>query len=199
MHAFPMAIFALFGLACTGDEIAPSNVVQQPVQQEEPTPIVAKDGSALTMMDGATVEWVGAKVTAEHNGGFRQVSGAAIVSDGILLQFDAQVQISSLFSDREKLTKHLVGPDFFDADKFANASFESTKIDQGKATGFLSLHGVRKAITFPVKIETTATGSHVQAEMTINRQDFGISYPGRVDDLIKDDVLIRADVHYSSQ
>ena len=58
-------------------------------------------------------------------------------------------------------------------------------------TGDLELHGEKKSISFPATITVTADGVSGTAEFSINRKDFKIVYPGKPDDLIKDDVAIK--------
>ncbi len=108
------------------------------------------------------------------------------------------MQTDSLESDSEKLTGHLESPDFFDVQKFPTSTFQSTSIlekSTGDATheitGNLTLHGVTKVITFPAKVTKAPDAVTGTAEFTINRKDFGIVYPGKPDDLIKDDVLLK--------
>ncbi len=50
---------------------------------------------------------------------------------------------------------------------------------------------VTKNISLPATIKTQNGSIKVAAEFAINRQDFGIKYPGRLDDLIEDDVAIK--------
>ena len=88
--------------------------------------------------------------------------------------------------------------DFFDVAKFPKATFVSTKIEPNTAagathnvTGNFDLHGVKKSITFPATIQSTPEVVSVNAEFAINRKDFGILYPGKADDLIRDGVVIK--------
>jgi len=53
------------------------------------------------------------------------------------------------------------------------------------------LHGVKKAISFPASIQIAPDKVSVHAEFAINRKDWGLVYPGKADDLIKDGVVIR--------
>ena len=106
--------------------------------------------------------------------------------------------IASVATDQEKLDGHLKSPDFFDVAKFPKATFESTKIVKGgdngathTVTGNLTLHGVTKSIVFPAKIAIAGDTVTVDADFGINRKDFGIVYPGKADDLIKDEVLMK--------
>jgi polyisoprenoid-binding protein YceI len=148
------------------------------------------------------VEFVGAKVTGKHDGGFKAFTGSITMPEGKPEQGLVKVEIdtTSLFVDEEKLAKHLKTPDFFDVEKFPKATFTSTSIapaaEAGKQTitGNLELHGVTKSISFPATIKATAEGVDADAEFVINRKDFGIVYPGKPDDLIKDDVLIKLQI-----
>ena len=106
--------------------------------------------------------------------------------------------MASVKSDDEKLTGHLMAPDFFDVAKYPKATFESTEIKKGgdngathTITGNLDFHGVKKSITFPAKITESATEIVADAEFVINRKDFGITYAGMADNLIKDDVVLK--------
>ncbi len=76
--------------------------------------------------------------------------------------------------------------------------YRSTKIESNTAsgathnvTGNFDLHGIKKSITFPATITVTPDTVSVNAEFAINRKDFGLLYPGKADDLIRDGVVIR--------
>jgi polyisoprenoid-binding protein YceI len=149
---------------------------------------------------GSSIDWVGAKVTAKHDGKFNTFSGKVDVVDGDATKSSANVEIdlASVSSDTEKLTAHLKSPDFFDVAKFPKATFKTTQIKAGgeggathTVTGNLDLHGVTKAITFPATIKTSADAVQINAEFAINRKDFQIVYPGMANDLIKDEVLLK--------
>jgi polyisoprenoid-binding protein YceI len=61
-------------------------------------------------------------------------------------------------------------------------------------TGNLELHGVTKSITFPADIQITDDAVAVKAEFAINRKDFNINYPGKPNDLIRDNVVLKLDL-----
>jgi len=142
------------------------------------------------------VEFVGAKVTASHPGGFTDFSGKVELGDPIeKSQIEVTIQAASLYADKEKLTKHLKSPDFFDVGKFPTVTFRSAEIkksaDGHTLAGDLTLHGVTKRIAFPVTVSATDEEVSASAEFSINRQDYGINYPGMRDDLIRDLVVIK--------
>ncbi|MEO6602804.1 MAG: YceI family protein [Polyangiaceae bacterium] len=154
--------------------------------------------------DGSKVEFVGAKVSAKHEGSFAAFRGTVglVDNDATKSSVTAEVDIASLTVEPAKLSGHLKSPDFFDAARFPHGTFTSTVIKAGgengathTVTGNLFLHGVTKAITFPAKIKIEGDSVSVDAEFAINRKDFSIIYPGMPDDLIKDDVLIKLTLH----
>ena len=145
------------------------------------------------------IGFVGAKITASHVGGFQRFSGKAEkLADGSG-RVSVEIETDSLFADSDRLTGHLKSSDFFDVAKFPKATFVSTRIepktgDDYTIMGDLDLHGIKKSITFPAKVQKSANGLAVKAEFSINRKDFGIVYPGLPDDLIRDDVVIKLDL-----
>jgi polyisoprenoid-binding protein YceI len=154
--------------------------------------------------DGSTIDFVGAKVSAKHDGSFKAFRGTINVvgGDATKSNVNAEIDIASLSIEPAKLAGHLKTPDFFDAEKFPKAKFASTAIKAGgengathTVSGNLELHGVTKGITFPAKIKIDADQVTVDAEFAINRKDFSIVYPGMPDDLIKDEVLIKLGLH----
>lgn len=148
---------------------------------------------------GSSIGFVGAKVTGDHKGSFQEFEGEVTLAGDQIASLRVTVKTASVESDAPDLTNHLKSPDFFDVEKFPKAKFESTKIeksgDKYQVTGNLTMHGVTKSITFPATIQTKPDGVDTQAEFVINRKDFGIVYPGMANDLIKDDVAIKLDIH----
>jgi polyisoprenoid-binding protein YceI len=169
------------------------------------TKLVTK-GTALPLTaENSKVEFTGSKVTGKHEGGFKAFTGTVDLVNAKAEESSVSVDIdmNSVFADQEKLTEHLKSADFFDVEKFPKAIFASTKIvlDAAKGsgnytvTGDFTLHGQTKSITFPAKITVNDSEVSVAAEFSINRKDFGIVYAGKVDDLIRDDVVIRLDLN----
>ena len=149
------------------------------------------------------VEFTGSKVTGKHNGGFKKFAGVIdLVGDKAeTSKVLFEIEMNSIFTDTDGVTKHLQTADFFDVEKFPKASFSSTGIvpvagavGNYTITGDMVIHGVRKSITFPATIIITPGDVNVKAEFSINRKDFGIAYAGKADDLVRDDVVLRLDL-----
>ncbi|HEY0548776.1 MAG TPA: YceI family protein [Verrucomicrobiae bacterium] len=146
------------------------------------------------------IEFVGSKVTGKHDGGFNKFTGELNIVDGKLAGAGNKVVIdmTSTFSDTDRLTGHLKSADFFDVAKFPTATFVTTAIEPGATnsivTGNLTLHGVTKQISFPARIEVSDAAVKVNAEFFLNRIDFDIKYPGKAEDLIRQEVVLRLKV-----
>jgi polyisoprenoid-binding protein YceI len=154
--------------------------------------------------DTSKIEWTGSKVTGHHDGSFGSFSGAVTVVGGAVDKSRVTIDIDtpSLTTQPDNLIKHLKSPDFFGIEQFPKASFASTGIKAGgdkgagyEVTGNLTLHGVTKSISFPANIAVAGDTVNADATFSINRKDFGLNYPGKVDDLIRDDVLVKLTIH----
>ncbi|WP_158542487.1 YceI family protein [Lujinxingia litoralis] len=149
--------------------------------------------------EASKIEWVGAKVTGDHTGGFEKWEGVGHVRGEQTLEKVAfTVDTTSIVSDDERLTGHLKNEDFFAVEKYPTAKFESTKIEEGAegdathtVTGNMTMLEATKQITFPVTVKVEEGTMVVDSEFTIKRFDFGIEYKGKADDLIRDEVLMK--------
>lgn len=176
--------------------------VEPPQAEGAPSPVAVTSAALHADATTSTISWVGAKITDSHLGGFNQFSVDGTVSNGRTLNvISATIQMDSLFSDSERLTGHLKSDDFFDVENHPTAMFTSTSIQDGgeggthTVTGSLDLHGVVNQVSFPATIEATPNSAVFKAEFNIDRQRWNISYPGRPDDLIKDEVAIKLDIN----
>jgi polyisoprenoid-binding protein YceI len=173
--------------------------------QSTPVAKQAKGEAVAITAENSKVEFTGSKVTGKHEGGFKSFTGNIDLVNGKPeeSQVSFEIQVNSVFTDADGLTKHLQTGDFFDAEKFPKASFTSTKIvaDSAKGagnytvTGDFTLRGVTKTITIPATITVDADKVGVESEFVINRKDFGIVYAGKADDLIRDEVVIRLNLN----
>jgi polyisoprenoid-binding protein YceI len=110
---------------------------------------------------------------------------------------DVTVAVHSLVSEPEKLRRHLLGPDFFDASVHPQATFRSTSITGARelqVSGDMTLRGTTRPISFPAEVALTPPEARARAVFSINRQDFGIVYPGKPDDLIADAVALTVEL-----
>ena len=159
------------------------------------TPALA--GTKYVFTPASQVNFIGSKITGSHNGGFKTFTGYFTLKDGAPVGNDHKVVIDmkSTFVDNEKLQGHLKSPDFFDVEKFPQATFDVTGFKKDSPTAYVvsgnfTLHGITKNISFPVTVSQTGDNVKIDAKFDIKRKDFGIVYPGKPDDLIRDEVVI---------
>jgi polyisoprenoid-binding protein YceI len=180
-------------------------------------PVASAESSSQAIAPGTTfaitpesskVEWTGSKVTGSHNGSFTGFKGTIILVGGAIEKGRVTIDIDTptLTAVPDGLIKHLKSADFFDVDQFPKATFTSTSIRVGgdKGAGYqvlgnLLLHGVTKSLSFPANISVAGDVVSADATFSINRKDFNINYPGKLDDLIRDDVLIKLAIHAAKQ
>lgn len=200
-----LAIVALVGACPKGDVAAGDPATTAPSAPLTATPPTSA-GVKYSFDDaGSKITWVGKKITGKHDGAFQKFKGAADVVAADLSKGSVAVVIdmNSITTDSPKLITHLKSDDFFSAAKFPHAKFTSTSVTpvppgSGAAThtvnGNLEIKGVTKPVTFPATIAVTDTTASLDGDMTINRQDFGVAYKGKPDDLIEDNVTIHLEI-----
>jgi polyisoprenoid-binding protein YceI len=168
-------------------------------QETASTPTSSERAFALGPKD-SKIEFIGSKVTGSHKGGFTNFTGELRVAEGKLVNSGNRIVIdmSSTWSDNDRLTGHLKSPDFFNAAQFPKAEFVSTTVEKKTTnymvSGNLTLHGVTKQISFPAQIQVSDQAVDVNAQFVLNRFDFEIKYPGKANDLIRKEVVIRFNI-----
>jgi polyisoprenoid-binding protein YceI len=97
------------------------------------------------------------------------------------------IKANSINTGIEARDTHLKTADFFEVEKFPEITFKSSRIEKkGKqliAHGTFTMHGVSKEISIPFTItgvykipNTDKTDLGVSANLTINRQDYGVKW-----------------------
>lgn len=163
------------------------------------------EATTLTLAtEGSSVGFIGAKVTGDHKGSFAKFSGTATVEGDKLASMEIVVDVASMSTDSEDLTGHLLHTDFFAAETYPQAKFTSLSISEkageGGAThevvGNLELKGQAKKVTFPATITVKDGSVESKAAFSIDRKLWGITYAGKPDDLIKDDVALELSLKF---
>ncbi|MDQ3037271.1 MAG: YceI family protein [Myxococcota bacterium] len=212
MRSAPLALASLLLLAACDDHtegVAAATVTEPPTTATAPTAPPSTARETLTIdRASSTLGFTGAKISATHDGSFSDFAGTIELDPANLTASSVRmtIQMSSLLIEPERLAQHLVTPDFFDVAQFPTATFESTSVTAGSSdrigdeaathtiTGNLTLHGETRSLSFPAIVTATPSGVRARSELTINRRDFGIVYPGMPDDLIAEGVVIRFDM-----
>lgn len=195
-----MILSALLLAACVADvgegkvkaEVADAPTTEQPARAAATTVLTVDKGRSKLGL-------IGAKVTAKHPIAFEEYEGKVGLADGEVVSIDFTAQVDSIVSDSERLTGHLKKEDFLFVEQYPTATFVSTQVTEGAeaegathtVTGDLTIRGQSKRVTFPAKITVTEGAVEASTEFVIDRQDFGVTYPGQADDLVQDNVLMQ--------
>ncbi len=148
--------------------------------------------------DKSKIDFVGKKTDGQHKGGFKKVTGEAIVDHDAPEKGSIKMTIdtTSLWSDDNKLTDHLKNPDFFDVRKYPTITFESTKVEfqgeEGVITGKLTMLDKTVETKVPVKASVNDDGTiGLKGTFKIDRTKWGMKYG---EGKINNDVELVADI-----
>jgi polyisoprenoid-binding protein YceI len=151
------------------------------------TPVALNAGKASLSPENTRLQFVCAHVGAKpdpRTGTFARFTGAieANLAAKTLQSLSLEFDLNSVTTEFDKLTAHLKSPDFFDVREHPKARFVSKRISPGAAagefqvTGDLTLHGVTKEISAPVKATFADGGLALTSEFAIDRSEFGMKY-----------------------
>lgn len=136
----------------------------------------------------STLEWVGKKVTGQHNGTVdisegdltynnQKFSGSFVIDMSSITVLD--LEPGSKYNT--KLTNHLKSEDFFGVKKFPEATFvitNSESMGAGKYTiyGDLTIKGITHPISFPATINYDDNGVTATGTIVVDRSKFDVRY-----------------------
>ncbi len=167
-----------------------------------------KSGKPLTVsVADSKLNWLGKKVTGQHNGSIKVSNGEILVDNGKVTGGKVEIDMKTIFNEdqkdeesKKKLEGHLYSPDFFDVAKFPTAKIEITKVESlndatkpnvnSTVTGNLTMKDVTKSVTFPAEIKIENGVLTVKADFDIDRTDWNIKYgSGKFFDNLGDKVI----------
>ena len=207
MRLLPLLLLA----ACFGDvgegkvkavvEDAPAVAAEAQVVASNGLPVPAVKAPTVVPVDvrRSSLGAIGAKITATHPIAFPDFAGSVGLDGDTVTGVAFATRIDKLESSPARLTEHLKNEDFLDAPKYPFGTFASTEVRAGSdepgfdhtVVGDLTLRGVTKRVTFPARITVTPGEVTADTEFVINRQDFGITYKGKADNLVQDNVVMK--------
>lgn len=200
-YLLPVLAASLLAGCSDPSKSVPKSSASEPAAKPDSAtaPAPASSSKAFTIRSESTVGFIGSKVTGSHNGGFKNVAGTIGVDGGKITGTpEIKIGMKSIWTDTDRLTGHLKSADFFDVEKFPISTFSITAIEgtgpTNKITGNLEMHGVTKAISFPATIQVAEDAVTVKAVFAINRKQWNINFPGKPNDLIRDNVVVKLDL-----
>jgi polyisoprenoid-binding protein YceI len=154
-------------------------------------------------------------IVTRVRGNFADISGT-IQADGAKPEASSvefTVKTASIDTGVPDRDKHLQSADFFEAEKYPEMTFKSTRIkpvgkDRYEVTGTFTLRGVSKELTLPVTFLGFAKDPRgnekagFETSVTLNRKDFGMVWNKVLDNggaLLGDEVYVSVNIEANKQ
>lgn len=177
--------------------------------------------AALSAPAGAETVWV---VDPNHSEAAFRIRHLVSNVSGRFNEFEGRIQVdeenpadssvsftidaASIDTGNERRDGHLRSEDFFDVENHPEITFESTRVEPKgdglyHVTGDLTMRGVTKQVTLPVRHLGTMTGmggrdvAGFEVETTLDRKDFGIVWNRALDTggvVLGDEVAVRISI-----
>lgn len=134
------------------------------------------DGAASSVGLASKSMWGLVKV----KGGFSQVTGAAVISEGEVTG-TITVAAASVGTGIKKRDDHLRSPDFFDAAKYPDISFSASSVtlsgERAVISGTLTVRDQTRPVTVTGTVAAHGTDQiSLDAGLPVNRGDYGMSF-----------------------
>lgn len=165
---YRLRLYILIGLAALNLTAFPAGPAQNPESHGSKITIhVGKSGLFSAFGHGHTISAPIARLAIDP----KSKTAAITVLTGEMKVVDPEVSDK----DRAEIQATMLGPKVLDAEKFPEIKFTSSRIEETasghfRVSGALQLHGVTKALTFPV----TGTPEHYSGGTKLKQTDFGI-------------------------
>src|SRR5439155_10716260 len=124
-------------------------------------------------------------LAGSFRGQFREVAGK-LDAAGNKPVLTGSAKVASVDVKDENLAGHLQSPDFFDAERYPELSFESSEIDragdQVAVRGGITIKGVERPVELTGTLAEPITDPYgreriaLKLNTTIDRQDFGVNW-----------------------
>jgi polyisoprenoid-binding protein YceI len=141
----------------------------------------------------SSLEWVGTKVTGDHNGTIQMQAGTVSLKDDRVVGGTFTLDMTSIVNlDMEseewnqKLVGHLKSDDFFSVGPYPTATFKITKAKKRRfvkaseanyeINGVLTIKGIAKDVTFPARIIRNDQGYEATGKIDLDRTRWDIRY-----------------------
>lgn len=106
-------------------------------------------------------------LTADEEGGDLRVESGYIVVD--------MTTLSGNEGEPQQLIDHLKSDDFFSVESYNKATFSIKEATVSEVTGFLTIKGKSKQVSFPYILENSGSDVTITGQFTIDRTDWGIT------------------------
>jgi polyisoprenoid-binding protein YceI len=156
----------------------------------------------------STIGFEVAYLGGTFRGQFNQAE-ARLVANGDDVSLAGSAQVASIDLKDENLTAHVQSPDFFDAERHPELTFESSEVDRSGdeviVRGGINIKGVEKPVEVTGSLADPITDPYgrerigLRLETTVDRTAFGVSWNAPLPDgkpALADEVKLAADLYF---
>jgi len=129
------------------------------------------------------IDWVGRKVTGAHNGTIALKDGTLTVEDGQLTggHFVADTTSIKILDVTDPATNaqfagHLASDDFFSTEKYPEAVFEITGVNNKRVDGNLTIKGITHPVSFDANVHVVGNTLTASGKITIDRTKYDMKF-----------------------
>lgn len=137
--------------------------------------------------ESSTINWIGSKISEQHNGIVKIKSGALILDHGRLAGGEFTIDMNTISTQdmsekyNQKLDNHLKNEDFFNVDKFPTSTIKITQAFQKKGSNYailaeLTIKGETHPIAFDADVKINGNNYSAAAKIKIDRTKWGVTY-----------------------
>jgi polyisoprenoid-binding protein YceI len=167
----------------------PVSEIVMPEKQEKLELKTPADANYIVDIDRSDIRWTGKKITGDsHSGSIKIKSGNLAIADGKVSEVNFVIDMASIKdrsvkdeADRAKLEGHLKSADFFDVQKYPEATFKMTRSEMGTFKGEIYGDLTIKGKTNEVKVDVVLSqsggkGMVASGTMFFDRTQFDVKY-----------------------
>jgi polyisoprenoid-binding protein YceI len=131
----------------------------------------------------SNIAWVGRKVTGAHDGIIAIKQGTLTLDEGQLAGGTFVIDTTSIKvldvkdpATNAQFAGHLASDDFFAIDRYPEATFEITRVNNNHVEGDLTIKGITHPVGFDAKLSVEGDTLTASGKIVIDRTRYGIKF-----------------------
>jgi polyisoprenoid-binding protein YceI len=131
----------------------------------------------------SNIDWVGRKVTGAHDGTIAIKQGTLTLDEGKLAAGNFVIDTTSIKildvtdpATNAQFAGHLASEDFFAIDRYPEASFEISKVNNNHVEGNLTIKGITQPVSFDANVSVAGDTLNASGKIVIDRTKYGIKF-----------------------
>jgi len=197
--ALPLFLAACAGTPPTTNDVEGETASSAEAMMEDDTAML---GKLEVDYANSTITFEGNSTIIDHTGSFEKFT-VTIDQDDIdpsdltKAVFAVEIDLSSVKTDTDGLTAHLMREDFFNVAKFPKATFRSTNVtkigtDRYSITGNMTIKGT----TRPLLMNAAITRGGLESAFMLLRKEYGVGNDSYGNKLLDEEVPVKVNIRF---